>query len=80
MATHFDPMKIIVGKYRDGSRTNFAWIGFNMREQRFVSMTAKEIDELSAEGMEEANLKNKSEVVIAKGEMTQTQLPEDIPF
>ena len=69
-----DPMKIIVGKYRDGSRSNFAWIGFNLREQRFVSMTQEEIDKLSTDRMEDAH---------EGKEMVQGQLPqqpEDIPF
>ena len=50
-----DPMELILAKYRDGSRSSTCWVGFNLREQRFVSIERPDLDELVTEGLEEAN-------------------------
>lgn len=74
-----DPMELILGKFRDGARSANCWVGFDLVGQRFVSMTQQEINDMSEEKMEEANGKNKSAVVVGKGQLVEAQ-QQDIPF
>lgn len=50
-----DPMELILGKYRDGARANSCYVGFNLREQHFISMWAEDLEETIEEGLKEAN-------------------------
>lgn len=69
-AQDVDPMELILGKYRDGSRSSNCWVGFDLRAQTFVSMWQEDIDAMIEDGLEQANMDLP----------TGGKEPDDIPF
>lgn len=53
VAKDVDPMELILAKFRDGSRSSTCFVGFDLRQQKFVSMTQQDIDALSEEIMQD---------------------------
>ena len=63
-----DPMELILGKYRDGSRSSNCYVGFDMRGQKFSSMYDYDLEKAGEEKTKQAQ-----QGTLGDG-------PEDIPF
>lgn len=69
LANDVDPMEILIAKYRDGARASNCFVGFQLAEQKFVSMWAEDINKMAEQKMETA-----AEQGVLLDE------PSDIPF